>query len=297
MEKGHCLICDFDNYQRIASLKYDYLNRFNTDFHLVKCCRCGFHYLYPLPKDEDLIEIYSDEYHFHKEKWLYSIFGWFFGLSLIKDASLIKKYKKRGTILDIGGGSGKFLDQFSTGWTRYYVDPSSSAVGTLSKDIKIFNKFLEECHFDSELFDVIVLRNVLEHTSNPYPLLKEISRVLKVNGILFIRMPNIKSVDFKIFKEHWYVIQDPGHIVFYSLDVAKKLFGRVGLNVIRSKTTIFSAPLSLFRSYYVKRRDEKNWLKKVRVPIILILSVLYSFVSFSFPKGKGGEMKLICMKK
>lgn len=297
MGKGQCLICDSDSYQRIAPLKYDYLNRFNTDFYLVKCQRCGFHYLNPLPKDEDLIEIYSDEYHFHKGKWLYSLFGWFFGLSLITDASLTKKYKTRGTVLDIGGGSGNFLDHFSTCWTRYYVDPSPSAVGTLNKDIKIFNKYLEECHFDTELFDVIILRNVLEHISNPIPLIKEIWRIIKKEGILFIRIPNINSVDYKLFREYWYVVQDPGHIAFYSPDTITKLMSSMNFNTLHLSTTSFSAPLSLFRSYNFKRHGERIRLKKLRDPIILILSFFYSLTSCLFSKGRGSEMKLICMKK
>ena len=297
MKNGHCLICDSNKYQKIAPLKYDYLKRFNTNFFLVKCLQCGFHYLSPLPGDDDLLEIYSDEYHFHEGKWLFSLFGWFFELSLIKDASLIKKYKKRGTVLDIGGGSGNFLDQFGADWTRYYVDPSPSAVGTLNKDIKIFNKYLEECHFDNELFDVIILRNVLEHTSNPGPLIKEVGRIMKKDGIFFIRVPNINSVDYKLFREYWYVVQDPGHIAFYSPETITKFMGNMDFNTLHLSTTTFSAPLSLLRSYNFKRHGERRWLNKLHAPLILALSFFYSLTSCFFSKGKGGEMKLICSKK
>jgi len=45
--------------------------------------------------------------------------------------------------------------------------------------------------FDDGLFDVVVMCEVLEHLNfNPLPVIKEINRVTKPNGILYLALPN-----------------------------------------------------------------------------------------------------------
>lgn len=296
MKKGRCLICNKEEHQIVGQLKYDYLKRFNADFNLAKCPDCEFYYLNPLPGDDELSEIYDEEYHYDKRNWLFAIIKFFSEFSLKRDAALIKRYKSNGSLVDIGGGTGWFLNCFSSMWDRYYVDPFSKVTG-LPKDVKIFNKFLEDCRFENDFFDVVVLRNVLEHTSNPYPLLKEIKRILKKDGILFIRIPNIKSFDFKVFKEHWYLVQSPGHISFYSPNSIKELLKKIDINVQFLKTTTFSAPLSFFRSYNFKRQSNRGSFNSFFVPFLFFFSLVYSIGSLIYAVGKGGEIKLICSKR
>ncbi len=52
--------------------------------------------------------------------------------------------------------------------------------------------------FNDESFHVVLLIDVLEHLYDPAPLLREIQRVLKVGGLLVIRMPNIANLRNRI---------------------------------------------------------------------------------------------------
>lgn len=79
-------------------------------------------------------------------------------------------------------------------------------IGSLSKNLQKLHKGirnLDICHypnidyvadvcdlpFQSDTIDMIIFKNVLEHVKNPSQALKEISRVLKKDGILYVKIP------------------------------------------------------------------------------------------------------------
>jgi len=62
------------------------------------------------------------------------------------------------------------------------IDPSSGA--TYIADITKYNKFLR-----NGTFDIIVCTEVLEHTLDPFAAVKEIYRLLKSGGSLFLTVP------------------------------------------------------------------------------------------------------------
>src|SRR3989338_2640527 len=108
--------------------------------------------------------------------------------------SKILKFKKTGRLLDVGCGPGLFLDEAKRqGWEVAGVDFSSWAK-TYAKEkfgIEIFQGPLEEAQFTGRSFDVIVMNDVIEHLEDPQLALKEIRRVLKNDGIVYISTPEI----------------------------------------------------------------------------------------------------------
>lgn len=47
----------------------------------------------------------------------------------------------------------------------------------------------------NEEFDIVIMCEVLEHLNfNPLPLIKEINRIIKVNGLFYVSLPNIASL-------------------------------------------------------------------------------------------------------
>lgn len=118
----------------------------------------------------------------------------------------------RGLTLDVGCGVGDFL--------KY----KKNAVGT---DINAFN--IEFCKqrgldarliengifpFESNLFDSVLLDNVLEHIDRPKELISEINRVLKKNGFFVLGVPGKKGY-----------VYDDDHKVFYDEKSLNSLLG------------------------------------------------------------------------
>ncbi|MFZ5365473.1 MAG: class I SAM-dependent methyltransferase [Patescibacteria group bacterium] len=134
---------------------------------------------------------------FYRKKYKKINPEWQDSLTLYKE--IIDKYVNQETrILDIGCGHGDYLkDVYSKTSYTYGIDPDRSA---LSKNSIIKNKFCFEAEtlsFCDNFFDLVVNAWVMEHLINPYPVFKEIFRVLKPSGKLIFLTPN--SLNYNIW--------------------------------------------------------------------------------------------------
>ena len=93
-----------------------------------------------------------------------------------------------GRVLEIGFGDGSFLKALAgRGWDAYGIDVSDEAVKMAwHKGLEATKGELLDCGLKDSLFDLVVLRHVLEHIRNPVETLVEIRRVLKPNGTLYM---------------------------------------------------------------------------------------------------------------
>lgn len=108
---------------------------------------------------------------------------------------LLKSYNLKGKkFLEVGCGLGYFsemankLDADVTG-----VDVGESLVKITKKRVprgKFVKASASQLPFNSGTFDVVLCTEVIEHVENQNEALKELSRVLKRNGILVITTPN-----------------------------------------------------------------------------------------------------------
>jgi len=285
--KSRCPFCNFPKTNIVGPV--DIGNKsYSVKSSLRNCKRCGLHWTDPFPNEEQLSQIYAGIYHYNPNKlrdFLVSLYTFF---ELQSDFRLIEKFRKEGKVLDIGAGRGDFLLKFSpTKWERWAFDPYLSKVEIRQLREKIgrnVNNYARLQDYPNSAFDVVILRNVIEHTTDFSTLLQESHRILKKKGLIFIRTPNMRSLDFKTFKNNWYIITMPGHIVFFdkkSLSEYTRIFGfRIKFN----RPTSRSALLSFFRS------SGKN----IPIPAKLGLSFLYSLFSPFF--GEGGDLRMIAQK-
>ncbi|MDF3033472.1 MAG: methyltransferase family protein [Alphaproteobacteria bacterium] len=154
-------------------------------------------------------------------------------------------------ILDIGCGWAQALLFFKErGFDCYGFDPSPEAIKYgLSKGIKVECAGLENMSVFKDIkFDVVILKNVLEHLPDPEKSLQEIhSFVLNKGGLLVIDVPN----EFNIFQiagkelhnlSDWW-IAPPAHLNYFNKDTLTSLLEGVGFEV---KLIESSFPLEIF---------------------------------------------------
>lgn len=104
-------------------------------------------------------------------------------------------------MLDIGAGRGKLLlSAKSDGWKVVGIETSPRFAGVAEKysGVEVRRAPLEQCGFASDSFDVVILGAVLEHLYNPDEVMREVARVLRRGGILYVDVPNEEGLYFRM---------------------------------------------------------------------------------------------------
>ena len=150
-------------------------------YKAVKCRRCGLVYVNPMPSFAELKEKYSDssssavhgEIPAIEEK----------ALKAKLDIALIKKFKEKGKILDIGCSEGTFLSQAAeSGYDPHGIVINKTSVKYARGKYHLVNIFeggILDSSFPEEYFDIVSMRNVLSHLHNPVQEMNKINTLLK----------------------------------------------------------------------------------------------------------------------
>ena len=155
----------------------------------------------------------------------------------------------KGSILDIGAGTGDFLSVAKeNGWHTIGLEPSEKAKAIAKKKGVSFVEDTSELGDHS--FDVISMWHVLEHVPNLENQIKELKRLLKLNGTLIIAVPNFKSFDAKHYGKFWAAYDVPIHFWHFSKTAIKMLFEKEEMKLVKV------LPMK-FDSFYVSLLSEK----------------------------------------
>ena len=105
---------------------------------------------------------------------------------------LIKSYKKRGRLLEIGCGSGVLLNKLKDDFDVFGIDISEYAIKKAcekidKEELKVLNIGKEDINGN---FDVIIAFDVMEHLKNPDKVIKKIKKLLIKDGIFIFSVPN-----------------------------------------------------------------------------------------------------------
>jgi len=209
----------------------------------------------PQPSTQNLPKYYqTKDYisHTNTQRNLFEkVYHWVRSYSLQKKMLLINKQISKGNLLDIGCGTGNFLQVAQQhGWKTTGIEPNMDArkIANTKNNNQVFDiKQLEE--FENESFEVITLWHVLEHLPNLEKQVQLFNRLLKPNGLLVIAVPNYNSFDAQHYKQHWAAFDVPRHLWHFSQKSIALLF-KENFKVV--KTT----PMK-FDSFYVSLLSEK----------------------------------------
>jgi 2-polyprenyl-3-methyl-5-hydroxy-6-metoxy-1,4-benzoquinol methylase len=105
---------------------------------------------------------------------------------------------KSGRLLDMGSGLGFFVKAMSAypDWDAYGCEISSAAVRHAREHLglqKVICSPLQDADLPRASFDIITMWDVLDHIPHPDPLLSHCHALLKSDGILFVRTPNVAT--------------------------------------------------------------------------------------------------------
>ena len=206
----------------------------------------------PIPADLD--KYYESEdyqsHHNQKKTFLNFIYNTVKKRSFKRKESIFQNGTTQKSILDIGAGTGDFLEYCRD--NKYSVtgtEPSEAARRIAKqKGIDLY-KSIEE--ISDKKFDVITMWHVLEHVPNLFECLEQLKDMLKEKGKLIIAVPNFKSYDAEYYKEYWAAYDVPRHLWHFSQKSIRTLFDSVEMKVVKVH------PLK-YDSFYVSLLSEKH---------------------------------------
>jgi len=140
-------------------------------------------------------------------------------------------------VLDIGCATGALLAFLrDRGWNVKGVEISPAAEYAHNvRQLDVQNIPLEEIAFSSGSFDIVLASHLIEHLNDPFSFLKEVHRILKDNGKLFITTPNISGLQAYLYGSRWRsAIFD--HLYLFSARTLKKMLRRAGFKVEKLST-------------------------------------------------------------
>lgn len=215
-------------------------------FSLARCTNCGFVWQFRQPTQEVLNEFYLNsepmemwakikdtpcEFQRQKEKYSYP---W----DYIKENNI-------KSVLDIGCGSGFFLNYVDNSVFKCGIESNTSAVPYCHFPVySSLEKFRGSIH-GARKYDLITLFGVLEHLKNPVEELEKYIDYLSDGGSLAIIVPNIDSLVVKTLGEECSTFC-PQHLWYYSGKTLPYLLGKLGLENI-GWTTIESEVQPILR--------------------------------------------------
>jgi 2-polyprenyl-3-methyl-5-hydroxy-6-metoxy-1,4-benzoquinol methylase len=323
-----CDLCDDDNYdvKELMSVQDNLVNNPGI-FRIVECKNCHLVYLNPRPRQNVINKYYPAEYECHfisgeDKKGLKDLVKNFvrayqpgyckdrqnrirkFILTTIsnifeKRIAIIVPFIKDGKILDIGCGSGGFLNWMkSYGWHTYGCDINDTACERArTRGLDIFWGQLEEAKYPDKFFDVITMNDVLEHIPSPSRVLCECYRILKEDGLLIVNLPNFDCFDRKIFQGNWYHLDAPRHLYHFSVSTLKWMLGKNGFHIEKYK---FKPLFPVFDKISLNYVRKNHPLPRIRIislffHLILLKPLKYG-LSFNHPEQFSTNMSVYSRK-
>lgn len=275
IEHVRCNLCGSDEPELLFS---GVERRFGLDgsFDVVRCKHCGLVYVNPRPTAASLAYYYpSETYYAYRRlrgphqfgqrmrqhvktialaeakgyplgdlqtmKWALPWLGGVLKLAIGRRFDGFPPYIDGGRLLDVGCGAGSYLYSLrELGWEVQGVETDQQAASYAKNTLglEVFSGPLEEAGFPGGHFDVVIMRQVLEHLRDPAGTLEEVYRVLKDPGKLIVELPNFESFQAALFRDKWFHLDLPRHLYHFSPRTVRTMLYQAGF----SEITVFNLP-------------------------------------------------------
>jgi len=283
LEEVKCNLCGKDDYIKIFDGK-DYLHGFSGSFNVVKCRCCGLIYLNPRPSPSEMETYYPDHYvSFDKQH----------SMAVKKIAQAVTKMKTinlqrivgagEKRVLEIGCSDGAFLAALRdlTSWNLKGVEPNKRiSEKARKKGFDVKTATIEEITLPVNNFDLVIMNHVIEHVTDPDFALRKIYSILKLNGILYMELPNIDCTERWLFGKYWSGYDVPRHLYSFSAKSLEDIMKKKGFRIKHISYSMDPSSLFLSIRHVLKYKYGLERLSNIFTLNNLLLLFPFAFISF-----------------
>lgn len=261
-----CNACGVDTFKELST---------TNGWHIGQCANCSMIYLNPMPFFEPSAEFSEMSLDFQYTQFQYQITQDVVQHDKTQFAHQVEILSKlsrtpitSGQFLDIGCGSGSTVRAATDlGWKAIGIDidPKLIELGKAHHQVDLRCTPLLESDFDSDQFDFIRLRDVIEHLPNPYEALLEVKRLLVPKGFVLIATPNEDALPTQIRlltghkRDQVATVPPPHHVHGFTAKTLKRILKRAGFKIRHIGTTTPIDPT------YVTARNMESANNKLHV--------------------------------
>ncbi len=265
---NQCPVCGNNTFSPYIICE-DYLVS-NQKFAIQQCQKCSFRLTNPRPDANSIGAYYkSEQYVSHNDEssgLINTAYRVVRNYTLRSKLNLINKLNgKPGRILDVGCGTGAFLESCRTGgWQVTGMEPDPDARAIAIKKLQAEIKPSLDALNGTKAFDIISLWHVLEHVPNLNESIINLHKLLTDKGTILIAVPNSDSYDAQYFKEHWAAYDVPRHLHHFTPSTIDPLFKKHGFALVDKRPMVFDAfYIAMLSTRY--QTGKTNYMKSVQV--------------------------------
>lgn len=269
-------------------------------FKLFQCHKCECIFQFPMPGGDKIGTFYANNYYSYqvgrkksffdkvRENTIRVNYEGTNNFPFLWKVFLLFTRKKFRDILPMGRQGGKFLDigcgdsinlriLRDYNWDTYGIEISEEAVkDAQAKNLQVARSTLED-YSPGIKFDAIRLWHVLEHLPDPHASMEKLRSLLREKGIVYIAIPNTKSLNAYLFGKYWIGYDVPRHLINYSIKSLKVLLAKHNFTLLGYKhasTAGLLCSISNFINGVTKRK-----LRLANNPFLVILMYPYDFIT------------------
>jgi len=213
MVLSYCCVCGSkQKFKEFLKYSNEIIFKKYEGLSLYKCTKCGVLKTFSpnknkLNPEQSRIDLFENKQQNYQRQFEFLV-------------SKLRKFKKSGSILDVGCSSGILLSLLNKhGYNVYGIEPNYYAYLKANQRLgdKIFHGKLEDFIKKNKLkFDFIIYNHVLEHTYNPRNEIKKALMILKKKGLIVLGLPNTANVIFFLRRKYWESLMPGEHIWHFS---------------------------------------------------------------------------------
>jgi 2-polyprenyl-3-methyl-5-hydroxy-6-metoxy-1,4-benzoquinol methylase len=186
-------------------------------------CRCGLVYLSPRLSEECMLRLYQEASYFAGDQNIgyetYEEDAAVYRLTFEQRLRELTRFKSGGRVLDVGCGTGLFLDVASeSGWEAFGLDASSYAASTRGETgtQRIQTGTLETASYEPGFFDAVTMFDFFEHVYRPADFARRVARILAPDGVVLLATPNYDSWMRRVLGRRTVSFKIPEHVAYYT---------------------------------------------------------------------------------